>query len=273
MTRRRDILARSRQIRRRKNAFKALLGLLALSVMFALVVWFFHFDFFLIKRVDVKGADNIEENNLAGEALLELSGAYLGLFPKENIFIIPKDDLAAKLLDKFPRAGKIKIGRNMPSGLEIEIEERKDTALVCKGSVCAFADENGFVFEKASVDEESNFLKLYDERGTSIFSSSVASPSVGKNVLEEKEFKKILEFKEITDSGEFTIKQVSIKEDGSYLLETSEGWNIILNSQNDVAAAFANLALSLNEEIKGKRTELDYVDLRFGNKVFYKFKE
>lgn len=52
----------------------------------------------------------------------------------------------------------------------------------------------------------------------------------------------------------------------------SEGFTLVFRREDDVSATLRVLKRVLNEEIKDKRKHLDYIDLRFGNKVFYKLR-
>ena len=54
---------------------------------------------------------------------------------------------------------------------------------------------------------------------------------------------------------------------------TRAGWEILLLEDTDPEAAYKNLELALEREIKDKIASLDYIDLRFGNRIFYKFRD
>jgi hypothetical protein len=47
---------------------------------------------------------------------------------------------------------------------------------------------------------------------------------------------------------------------------------LILNVKDDYSRVFSVLKTVLENEIKDKAKDIDYIDLRFGNKVFYKYK-
>ena len=52
-------------------------------------------------------------------------------------------------------------------------------------------------------------------------------------------------------------------------LVTKAGWRAHFDVNNDLDTSIANLKLILNDKIKDQ-SKLEYIDLRFGNKVFYK---
>jgi len=47
---------------------------------------------------------------------------------------------------------------------------------------------------------------------------------------------------------------------------------VFLDNEEDADYNLSNLKYLLDEEIQTRRRELEYVDLRLGNKVYYKYK-
>ena len=54
-------------------------------------------------------------------------------------------------------------------------------------------------------------------------------------------------------------------------ITTTEGWQIFINSEADFSQQLSNLPMLLQKEIEDK-SDLEYIDLRYGAKTFYKFK-
>jgi len=54
------------------------------------------------------------------------------------------------------------------------------------------------------------------------------------------------------------------------LIDFKEGWYALLDEETNFKTAFENMKLVLENQIKDKRAELEYIDLRFSNKVFFK---
>lgn len=57
--------------------------------------------------------------------------------------------------------------------------------------------------------------------------------------------------------------------DPTVVVLTSEGWEIRLDTSSDIDAQLKKLQIALTERLSGKRTSLRYIDVRFGNKVYY----
>ena len=64
---------------------------------------------------------------------------------------------------------------------------------------------------------------------------------------------------------------------GDYEIAIEGGGRIIVNPAKDLAVALENLRVLLTQSELSKNQDfplaLDYIDLRYGNKVFYKLRE
>ena len=56
-------------------------------------------------------------------------------------------------------------------------------------------------------------------------------------------------------------------------VETANGFKLWFDRTKNLSESFKVLKTVLEQEIKDRRQELSYIDLRFGNKVFYKYKK
>ncbi len=278
-----DILASSRQLRRKRRAIKVSLILFCIFLFAGIVIGFFNLRKFRIQQISIEGAIGLDQEQIKGETLNFLKGKYLKLFPYDNIFILPEMKLTADLLETFPLLKKIAVGRDFPQKISIAVEERKAEALWCAGSdsasipasatstldslpkeSCVFADSDGFIFQPAPNFSGAIFLKFFDER---------EQPSaIGKMIMNSPEFKKLSSFAGLLKENGFDVSKIILKDAGIYEVHLKEGWYILLNDKNEPDQTFGNLELVLDQEIKEKRPNLDYIDLRFGQKVFYKFK-
>ncbi|MDP3052079.1 MAG: FtsQ-type POTRA domain-containing protein [bacterium] len=278
-----DILASSRQLRRKRRVIKASLILFCVLLFIGIVIAFFNLSKFRIRQISIEGAIGLDQEQLKGETLNFLKGKYLKLFPYDNIFILPEGKLAADLSEIFPLLKEIVISRDFPQKISIAVEERKAEALWCAGSdsasipasststldslskeSCAFADDSGFIFQPAPNFSGAIFLKFFDEREQ--------MSGMGKMMTDSSEFKKLSSFAGLLKEKGFDVSKIILKDAGIYEVHLKEGWYILLNDKNEPDQTFGNLELILDQDIKEKRPKLDYIDLRFGKKVFYKFK-
>jgi hypothetical protein len=53
---------------------------------------------------------------------------------------------------------------------------------------------------------------------------------------------------------------------------TDEQWYVLFSSQEDILLQMVALKRLLDDKIKGDTTKLEYIDVRFGSKLYYKLK-
>lgn len=228
-----------------------------------------------------------------------LSNKYLKLFSKSNFLIYPKDKIEETLLETFPRLNKVDLDIDSFNILKISIEERDPYALLCKKGLfkedkkylnqtnaetfdkeneeektpkelkerCLFLDNAGFVFGKAPNFSKEVFFKYY---------VGLADISlIGKYAFEIEKFKEIDSFIQFIDG--LGLNPYKLETDGikNYEIFFGENSRLIFEVDQDIKEVTTNLQSVLNMDEfadEGFIGHIDYIDLRFGNKVFYKIK-
>ena len=176
---RKDFLASSRKLRRKRLILKAILVGVIFVAVFAGTVAFFRIVYFQIKKIEIIGNSSIIGSDLTDAIKSKLDGKYIGLFSKANIFIIPKGNILAELPEEFKRIKKISLDKKYFSAIVVKIEERNNAAIFCEKEDCAYIDESGFVFEKAPYFSGAVFLKLIDQRAF----DKVVEEYIGSNFI------------------------------------------------------------------------------------------
>ena len=252
---------------------KAIVVGVIFAAIFAGVVAFFRIPYLQVDKIEISGNNLINSNDLIKKIKTNLEGKYFGLFPKANIFIIPKDKISAELPENFKRIKKISLDKKYFGAIAVKIDERNNAVLFCEKEDCAYADEKGFVFEKAPYFSGAVFLKLVEQRNSdSGENAKTIDEYLGTSFIAESEFKKILEFDGLINKIGGGVSEVVLKKENIYEFYMNEGWKIILNDKNEPQSAYLNLITALDANIKDKRPKLDYIDLRLGNKIYFKYK-
>ena len=270
---RKDFLASSRKLRRKRLILKAVIVGVIFAAIFAGVVAFFRMPYLQVEKIEISGNNLINSDGLIKKIKTNLEGKYFGLFPKANIFLIPKDKILAELPEEFKRIKKISLDKKYFGAIAVKLEERNNAVLFCEKEDCAYADEKGFVFEKAPYFSGAVFLKLIDQRNSdSGENAKTIDGYLGISLIAESEFKKILEFAGLAAKKGGGVSEVVLKKENIYEFYTQEGWKVILNDKNEPQSVYPNLITALDANIKDKRPKLDYIDLRLGNKIYFKYK-
>lgn len=245
-------------------SFFALVILLFWGVM-ALAKW----EYWRIKRIEFSGEVALEEESLREAVLKNLDGSRLGILPNDLYFFVNKEGLVGKIKERFPRVDNIKIIKDFPDKLIIEVSERVFFGILCERGVdknCFLLDREGVAYEEAPKSTGRLIPKIeVDEKtikpGTKVFEENVIRQ------FEEASLASSL------FTGSFLVSyELFSKIPREIQAINSEGVRLYLNTGDDFKKMFELFKAVLDKEIKEKRSLLDYVDLRFGNKIFYKFK-
>ena len=280
----REILKSSTKIRRRKiERFLSLFSLTVVALLDVSIV-FAQLDSFQIQQVDISGNKEIETASLFSGAQRILSGKYFGIYPKSNFFIYPKGEIIKETL-KIGALASV-IATRDGSILYISVEEREPKYLWCgelleppENKKCFYVDEDGFSYARAPEFSGHIFFEFYGGEKLGGYT--------GKNILPSAQFKNVVS---LYGYLETTIKQfispdaelygVNIKKGGDvdFLVKENDGfWEIRSTISIDSTEQAKKMEIAVSSpvfqgELKKNARGILYLDLRFGKKVFYKFR-
>ncbi len=240
-----------------------------------------------IAEVKINGNKSIDSEMAKIIAQKEITGNYLWFFPKTNILFYPKNNIKNELQNEFKRLKDAVFSIKDGKTLEISLIEREASYMWCNtalpesdpaGQKCYFMDENGFIFDEAAYFSGEVYFKFYGK-----ISAEENNPSSGSYFAKENFYKFIL-FKKVLE--DMRLKPVALYQEDNgdikfFLSEENSlsiGPEIILKINSDFQKVAENLETALSTEplqsnFKNKYSLLQYIDLRFGNKVYYKFRQ
>ncbi|PIR38264.1 MAG: hypothetical protein COV34_01490 [Candidatus Zambryskibacteria bacterium CG10_big_fil_rev_8_21_14_0_10_42_12] len=259
----------ARKYKKRSKIFLWLAGILfLLGILFSW--WVTDKSPLVIKHVEVVGARALSVSSIQDVAQNELQHRYL-MWHVGNAILAPRKRIEEQLKEKFSLIKTVDVEVKGISNLEISIEEYESTYLICSQtdpSRCYLADGTGYVFAPAILSEET--------RAYIRFNVTFGDEVVGSRVISRNNFEKIILFKEaLADSG-LSVQEITVVSDQEVKLRIIEGANIVIDMQSNIDEMLGNFLLLLAEETeKNSSREVflentEYIDVRHGNKVFYK---
>ncbi len=286
----REALRSSSRVRKKKisQAFSYLC--LFLAIIFALINYLFHLDNLYITKVYIQGNKQVENSRIFNIVKESLDGKYLGLYPKNNVFIYPKKMIIESLLHNIPTIASVDVSNNHAS-LFLNIQERVPKYLWCDdltksmlSRACYYLDVDGFAFDKAPSFSNHVYLEFYggNKRG-GYLGQSILSPAVIHAVVDIKDYVERLIADRRYPLGD--LYGVNVYPDGGdYDILFASGakeWKVIFNldpnllesNKQSIEKKFRAIMISsfFLKELGAAGNRLEYIDLRFGKKVFYKF--
>ncbi|MFZ2154072.1 MAG: FtsQ-type POTRA domain-containing protein [Candidatus Moraniibacteriota bacterium] len=244
---------------------------LVLFFMGVIIYSFVFSDFLEINNIKISGVVTISQTELEKSIREEMAGKYLKIIPADNLILFDGQKVSKTLKSKFKKIKKITLNKKFPNTLSVEIEERSLILTLCSRGNCYFIDENGYAYEKVDLASEevrqNKIIKLIDESGKEIYEGGyVLMPSYVDfvtSIAREIEANTSLE---ILDEYR-TRSRIS----GEVIVQTAKGWDIYFNDKISIAKSVYTLKVLLNRQLMLRDlNELEYIDLRSENKVFYR---
>ena len=129
---------------------------------------------------------------------------------------------------------------------------------------CAFVGQDGILFQEAPVFEGRVLLKIFDERVKNDY-------HIGESILSPESMRMLAAFRELFARRlNAHLHAIRIKDENAIELQVLEGWYAIVSAGLDPNESVENLSIVFAKNLKNQREKLEYIDLRFGNKLYYK---
>ena len=241
--------------------------LLALPLAMLAGAFYFVFlsDYFAIKEVKISGLKSIATEELNREFSKILGGKKIIIGKLSNYFLFSPDLARAEIQGAFPKIGEIAIEKVYPRSLNVSVSERNTIGVWCREEKCFYFDKNGVIYEEALKSFGGLMITIEDFRPIEGVGLGAAALQDGEAIFFE-EAKRL-----IAQNFPFGIRSFIITPRNEIEIVTSENWRVLLDKKEKLEYQLSNLKYLLDEKIKDRRRELEYVDLRLGNRLYYKF--
>jgi hypothetical protein len=237
-----------------------------------------------IADIAVTGNVVIDTETIKAEVDKELAGKYFWLFPRRNILLYPKNKIKRNLAKQYKRLTDISVSVGSGQTMMISVSERNPEYTWCRTApvggngkeTCYFLDKEGYIFDQAPYFSGEVYFKFYG------LTDGIPDTPAGSYVAKGY-FDKLILFKDTLAGMNLKPAVVYIPEGEDihmYLSKTKSsllGPEIIFKKDSDFAKIAENLKAAISTEplkskFKKEYSNLEYLDLRFSNKVYYKFK-
>ena len=246
---------------------------LALAALAALGggLWYVaNLPYFRVDRVEISGTSVLPAAEIERAILDSISGTVGSIFPRDNFFFISGEALEHTLKRQFPAIRAVNVDKHFSHRLAVAVEERTLWGVYCvaqgteSAGPCVYLDTSGTAYEELSQFEGWLLPVIYGG-----LPAAVGTQTVPQATLQF--------FEAARDAltpldGILISATISSSTPTDVRLGLAEGWTLVVSTSRPVPEWLQALETILEKEIGAKRPQLEYVDLRFGNKVFFKFK-
>ncbi|HEY4527227.1 MAG TPA: hypothetical protein VJK53_05300, partial [Candidatus Paceibacterota bacterium] len=242
-----------------------------------------HQPTFTVQKFVARGTTHVSPEKVETYAMEAIQDDKFHFFATDNIFLYAPKQLAAHIVAEFPRIKGVRVQKEslFSTTVNIDITEREPYAKWCRGGnlemtesfltsrECYVMDDSGLVFARTSGREKAATAYVFSG---GIASSTAGGSPVGHPFAPSRMAGVLALLQLLQDRG---FKPIGAE------VENAQDFSIPLEHSFSIKASFGanaedlikNLTLVMeSERLKGRESEIEYIDLRFGNKVYFKFK-
>lgn len=253
-------------INKSKRKKRIFLIIIMIIILLSLGYFFIYANLWKIKKVSVSGTKNSELINDIREIVQQNKNGFYGwLIPKDNILFFNLENLKNEINSQLV-LDRLEIKKKIFGTLEIVLTEKLPVLIWNEGDDYYYIDKFGTVMG-ARRFEELEFDLPFINHGTT------TQIIVGKKILTETSIKYAKDVLAMLANNLKDINVVQLVIPNMNLnnlyFYTEQGWYFILNTDNDIITSLDNLKRLINQKIKNINN-LEYIDLRIEDKIFYK---
>lgn len=209
------------------------------------------------------------------------------LFAPHNIFLYHPRELESDIVAFFPRIKSAHISRPalLANAITVRVEERQEFALWCRDpgkwgeaapAGCYGMDDTGFIFAIASSSNKNIFSGGLPAQAGAAVSTGTTSPQtdpIGQSFAPGRLPGILALFDRLGQIG-LTPTGASVDESGAdFVIPLTQGFDVKASFGQDTDTLVRNLQLILASDVlRGKQSDIQYIDLRFGDRAYYKLK-
>jgi hypothetical protein len=267
--------SRLRQRRRRRRALIAGGIFLAVCALFGGMVWLSWAGPLRVTAITVEGAQTVASSTITAYVQQELAGTYFWMFPRNNVFLYPRAEIAQNILKQYPTLRAVDVHAQDFHTVFVKVAERQPVALWCPsgqvtaGEGCSFLDEEGLAYAPAPQFSAPVYVTYTG--------SLNAGPYTGlRQFLTPEEFQSLVALVTalVQKMPDNPVGLVAVDTNGDARAYFKDDFLLMFNLKDDGGDIFERFNLALSSSVFTGKTlaDFEYLDLRFGDKLYYKLK-
>lgn len=286
---------KTRDKKRRKKNISVIVWVVVSVLTLGLLVYLSHHPAIQIEKVIVSDLQYTDRTDVEKIINQQLNGQYIGLFSRANTVIFPRNQIVRTVKQAYPAIKDISFEWRGSKSIAVRITEHAPVATWCdtpvtpapalthaeseniagalpqiitnaSGEQCFFVNEDGFIFAPVKQPEKAQGL-------VTLYGNLITDP-LRKTYTNKKTFTHLLDFVRLARRLEIVITEIWTTTGEAYAFVAQPGTQLYVDSEDDVVEVFDNLKTVIERDAinKAQFANIKYIDLRFGNRVFYKLR-
>jgi len=252
-------LQKQNKLKRKISVF----GIILLIIIIILFIYVLLFSPYLkIQQIEINGLNNIKEKDLRQIIDFELNRGII--FKHNNILLFSINSLKENIESNYVLEWLEIKKKIYPPQIQISLLEKVSALTYITDENCFNIDIQGFIIEKCN-SFSSDFIQIRNANNQ--------NTEIGQQVLKPEVINYIINLNEALKGQGTNIRTfIIVSADSSDLrILTEQGFEIYFNTNLEINDQLTRLNILIREEIgEDNLDNIDYIDLRFGEKVFYR---
>lgn len=245
------------------------------------IIFAFHVENFRIQKILITGANSISESEIQSLIETSLAGSYGYVIPRNNTLFYPKQEILSEVQSRFLKILSVEIKRDGLRGITVSIQERSPYALWCGNAVtilsadntkCYFIDSEGLVYAEAPAFSDDVYTHYY---GGAIGNGTV----LGAHYLPVVDFRGLDQFIRTLISVGVETKNIRVYDgDVDVYLAGKDGSTptvLRFSTSQPYAKSLSAFNTFISDQASSTTLQkflasVEYIDFRFGNKIYSK---
>lgn len=244
----------------KSNRNKIVVRTIWIIVAILLIQSIFQVKYLQIDKIEIHNNQDVGYDEIVETLEEPLTASRLLVFKNNNYFLLSTDKLESLLVEKY-NLEEADVSKQWPDKLSVTVKEKISHFIWQKDDSLYLLDAKGALNRQISVLDE-KYLILQDFRDY--------RPS-GEQIFNEDETYIInqiyLGWNDMIGTSP-KLAKIIINNDWDLELYTDIGFHVKMDSAEDVKEQLNNLKKVLEQNIAG--IDIDYIDVRFGDKVYFK---
>ena len=281
MAREPAVHSRLKEQRRKRRAIVIYFSIFLLLAGITAVVLVIRLPSLRISAIDATGSETIATSTIAEFAWHDLSGDYWFVIPKDSILFYPRQQLQADTLAAFAPLQSALVRSDSFTKISVTVAERHPSALWCGDASaavsatsspqtpCLLLDQSGVAYAPAPQFSAPIYMTYYGnlpEGGAELpvqflTPSEFSSLSSLVGALAQK-----------ANAG--GVVSVAVDDSDDVALRFADGFLLKFSALDDASVTLDHFSVALSTDVFTTHalSDFEYLDLRFGDKLYYKLK-
>jgi len=249
-----------------------LLYFLILIFLVALFWLIFCAPFWQIKNIKIEGLTRFDDSEIINIIEPSFGEKRFIFFSNQNLILFQKNKIIENILSDH-KFSNVVIKKKLPNTLKVTINEKPYSFIYCENDSCNYVSIDHYVLDNIDLKNENNsqdiekYYIINNETGDSLIKSN-NNLNIGEDYLN---FITKLDTETTDFIDDFQVLYYIIPDNyfKKILIKTTEGPELIINVNREVREQLEQFSLVKKEMIKDKFKELEYIDLRISNKIYF----